>query len=101
MEMKSAGPVKVLIGFADSLSAPEVVWSLQSAGFQAIAFARAGSRPSLRYLRSSGVALDHSARAGRPPLSHRAQDSRCNRAALDGHASGRRVDLANTRGRPA
>ncbi len=52
MEMRTAGRAKVVIGFADSLAAPEVVWSLQAAGFETIAFARAGSRPSLRYLQA-------------------------------------------------
>lgn len=39
----------VLIGFAEALSAPEVVWSLVDDGFEVIAFARKGKRSPLRY----------------------------------------------------
>lgn len=38
----------VVVGFAESLSAPEVVWSLADAGFAVAAFARQGNRPALR-----------------------------------------------------
>jgi protein-tyrosine-phosphatase/predicted ATP-grasp superfamily ATP-dependent carboligase len=37
----------VLIGFADSLSAPEVAWSLVEAGYRVVAFARKGTKPAL------------------------------------------------------
>src|SRR5688572_11753276 len=41
----------VVIGFAEALSAPEVVWSLVDAGFQVRAFARRGRRSALRHSR--------------------------------------------------
>jgi len=41
----------VLVGFAEAMSAPEVVWSLVDAGFRVIAFARKGRASSLRYSR--------------------------------------------------
>ena len=50
----------VLVGFAEALSAPECVWSLQEAGFTVHAFARASRRPPLRRLR--GVVV-HTVRA--------------------------------------
>jgi len=42
---------RVLVGFAEALSAPEVVWSLVDAGFQVVAFARKGRASALRYSR--------------------------------------------------
>ncbi len=41
----------VLIGFADALAAPEAAWSLLESGVPVVAFARRGSRPSLRRCR--------------------------------------------------
>lgn len=41
----------ILVGFADSFSAIEVVWSLQQAGFSVAALNRAGSRPAARRIR--------------------------------------------------
>jgi hypothetical protein len=41
----------VLVGFAEALAAPEVVWSLVDAGFNVTAFARRGRRSSLRHSR--------------------------------------------------
>lgn len=41
----------VLVGFAEALSAPEVVWSLVEDGFQVVAFARKGRTSSLRHSR--------------------------------------------------
>ena len=41
----------VLVGFAEALSAPEVVWSLADAGFQVRAFGRRGARSALRHSR--------------------------------------------------
>ena len=38
----------VLVGFAEAMSAPEVVWSLADQGYKIIAFARRGRRSSLR-----------------------------------------------------
>jgi predicted ATP-grasp superfamily ATP-dependent carboligase len=38
----------VLVGFAEAMSAPEVVWSLVDAGFQVVAFARKGRASALR-----------------------------------------------------
>lgn len=43
---------RVLIGFAGALSAPEVAWSLEAAGYEVHAFARRGRRPPLRRCRS-------------------------------------------------
>ncbi|MDR2018019.1 MAG: hypothetical protein LBQ00_03980 [Syntrophobacterales bacterium] len=43
--------VLVLVGFAEALSAPEVVWSLVDEGFEVIAFARRGRRSSLHHSR--------------------------------------------------
>jgi predicted ATP-grasp superfamily ATP-dependent carboligase len=44
---RSDRPV-VLVGFAEALSAPEVVWSLVDAGFRVTAFARRGRASALR-----------------------------------------------------
>jgi hypothetical protein len=41
----------VLVGFAEALAAPEVVWSLAEAGFSVVAFARKGRASSLRHSR--------------------------------------------------
>jgi len=41
----------VLVGFAEALSAPEVVWSLVDGGFRVIAFTRKGRASALRYSR--------------------------------------------------
>lgn len=41
----------VLIGFAEALAAPEVLWSLVDGGFKVIAFARRGRASALRYSR--------------------------------------------------
>jgi predicted ATP-grasp superfamily ATP-dependent carboligase len=41
----------VVVGFAEALSAPEVVWSLVDSGFDVIAFARKGRLSPLRYSR--------------------------------------------------
>ena len=41
----------VLVGFAEALPAPEVVWSLVGGGFRVIAFARRGRASALRYSR--------------------------------------------------
>ncbi len=41
--------VVVAIGFAESLSAPEVAWSLVDAGFKVIAFSRKGRKAALRH----------------------------------------------------
>jgi hypothetical protein len=41
----------VLVGFAEALSAPEVVWSLADAGFRVYAFGRRGRRSALRHSR--------------------------------------------------
>src|SRR5271165_3606769 len=43
--------IRVLIGFAEAMSAPEVVWSLVDAGFEVLAFARRGRTSALRYSR--------------------------------------------------
>lgn len=48
---RSAGRQTVLIGFADALAAPEVVFSLHDAGFDVAAFGRSGApRPSIARL---------------------------------------------------
>lgn len=41
----------VLLGFAEALAAPEVVWSLVDAGFRLVAFARKGRACALRHSR--------------------------------------------------
>jgi predicted ATP-grasp superfamily ATP-dependent carboligase len=41
----------VLVGFAEAMAAPEVVWSLVDAGFRVIAFARKGRASALRFSR--------------------------------------------------
>jgi predicted ATP-grasp superfamily ATP-dependent carboligase len=43
--------VLVAVGFAEALSAPEVVWSLVDSGFEVVAFSRRGRRAALRYSR--------------------------------------------------
>jgi len=48
---KDTSAAIVFIGFAEALSAPEVVWSLVDAGFQVRAFARRGRRCALRHSR--------------------------------------------------
>lgn len=45
----------VVIGFAESLSSPEVVWSLAGSEFRVIAFARVGSRAALRSSRYATI----------------------------------------------
>ena len=44
-----SAPATVVIGFAKSLSAPEVVWSLADHGYTVVAFTRRGRRSALRY----------------------------------------------------
>src|SRR5580704_19186494 len=39
----------VLIGFAEAMSAPEVLWSLVDAGYRVVAFARRGRASALRH----------------------------------------------------
>jgi predicted ATP-grasp superfamily ATP-dependent carboligase len=41
----------VLVGFAEAMSAPEVVWSLVDEGFHVVAFARRGRASALRHSR--------------------------------------------------
>ena len=41
----------VVLGFAEAMAAPEVVWSLVDGGFRVIAFARRGRASALRYSR--------------------------------------------------
>jgi predicted ATP-grasp superfamily ATP-dependent carboligase len=41
----------VLLGFAEAISAPEVVWSLADSGFRPVAFARKGRCSALRHSR--------------------------------------------------
>ena len=43
--------IDVLIGFAEALSAPEVMWSLANQGYQVYAFTRKGRRSALRHSR--------------------------------------------------
>lgn len=47
--------VAVLIGFAEALAAPEVVWSLVDRGYKVIAFARRGRRSALRSSRHVSI----------------------------------------------
>jgi hypothetical protein len=54
--MKETAPnIQVIIGFAESFSAPEVVWSLVGCGFPVLAFARRGSAAALRASRHAHV----------------------------------------------
>ena len=48
--MQANRPI-VLVGFAEALAAPEVVWSLADAGFRVCAFGRQGRRSALRHSR--------------------------------------------------
>src|SRR5262245_15544038 len=43
--------ILVVVGFAEALSAPEVVWSLVDAGYKVRAFARKGRHAALRHSR--------------------------------------------------
>jgi hypothetical protein len=43
----AVGQPKVLIGFAEALAAIESAWCLRDAGFEVVAFTRAGQRPAL------------------------------------------------------
>ncbi|MFL5967842.1 MAG: hypothetical protein ACJ747_14950 [Gaiellaceae bacterium] len=43
--------MKVAIGFAESLAAPEAAWSLRDAGHQVVAFTRDGAKPPVRKCR--------------------------------------------------
>ena len=43
--------ITVVVGFAEALPSPEVVWSLVDQGFQVIAFARRGRRTALHHSR--------------------------------------------------
>jgi hypothetical protein len=47
----STAKTTVLVGFAEALAAPEVVWSLADEGFQVVAFARKGRPSALRHSR--------------------------------------------------
>jgi predicted ATP-grasp superfamily ATP-dependent carboligase len=46
-----SGSILVVIGFAEALSAAEVVWSLVDSGCQVVAFSRKGRRSALRHSR--------------------------------------------------
>lgn len=48
MFVSAHGSAKVVIGFAEALSAPEVAWSLVDAGHQVVAFGRRGRPAALR-----------------------------------------------------
>jgi protein-tyrosine-phosphatase len=60
----------VLIGFADALSAPEVLWSLVDSGFRVVTFARNGTKPAIRksrwvevkYITDPGESVDNALR---------------------------------------
>lgn len=45
------GRTTVIVGFAEAMAAPEVVWSLVDAGFRVVAFARKGRPSALRHSR--------------------------------------------------
>lgn len=57
----------VCVGFAEALSAPEVVWSLVDAGYRVTAFGRRGQGSALRYSKHARVveitAPEHDSRA--------------------------------------
>ena len=44
-------PTTVLVGFAEAISAPEVIWSLLDQGYSVVAFARKGRPSALRHSR--------------------------------------------------
>jgi predicted ATP-grasp superfamily ATP-dependent carboligase len=44
-------PATVLVGFAEAMAAPEVVWSLVDEGFRVVAFTRKGHASALRHSR--------------------------------------------------
>ena len=48
-DLHPSAPVTVVIGFAESLSAPEVVWSLADHGYTVAAFTRKSRRPAVRH----------------------------------------------------
>jgi predicted glycoside hydrolase/deacetylase ChbG (UPF0249 family) len=48
---RRTSPVTVVVGFAEAIPAPEVVWSLVDEGFEVIAFARKGRASALRHSR--------------------------------------------------
>jgi carbamoylphosphate synthase large subunit len=50
-----AGRRHVLVGFAESLAAPESIWSLWDGGFRVTAFTRRGARPPIRRFRGLDV----------------------------------------------
>jgi predicted ATP-grasp superfamily ATP-dependent carboligase len=47
--------VLVAVGFAEAISAPEVVWSLVDAGFKVVAFSRRGRHTALRHSRHVSI----------------------------------------------
>lgn len=49
--MNSMSPATVLVGFAEAMAAPEVVWSLVDEGFCVVAFTRKGHASALRHSR--------------------------------------------------
>jgi predicted ATP-grasp superfamily ATP-dependent carboligase len=49
--LPESAPQTVLVGFAEAMSAPEVVWSVADHGCKVVAFARKGRRSALRYSR--------------------------------------------------
>ncbi len=52
---KNSTGVLVIVGFAEALSAPEVVWSLADQGSKIVAFTRKGARPALRSSRYASL----------------------------------------------
>lgn len=55
-DVRGTSDVTVVIGFAEALAAPEVIWSLQSVGYNVIAFHRRGRRSAVSRLRNVRVA---------------------------------------------
>jgi len=45
---QSASQAAILVGFAEALAAIEVIWSLRAAGWEVVAFTRAGAKPAAR-----------------------------------------------------
>jgi hypothetical protein len=75
----------VLVGFAEAMSAPEVVWSLVDAGFRVVAFARKGRASALRY---SQHVVCHEVRAPELDLQASLSDVRSLLISLSSEAEG-------------
>jgi predicted ATP-grasp superfamily ATP-dependent carboligase len=78
----------VLVGFAEALSAPEVLWSLVDAGFRVVAFGRRGRASALR---QSHHVVVHEISAPESDLPGALSDLRALMSSLEVPANSRRV----------